>query len=155
LIDIIDIPVALVFSALALGALTIIAPAAADSRGAVLLLLGCVWFAYFVVLKHSRVRTVGYMVAGARIVNLKGERPRMASLLARLLFAVVGPFNFLLDLLWITGDPNRQALRDKFARTYVIRTHASPAGAGTIVHRTYMVWGMTFLFQEVKPGRAP
>jgi hypothetical protein len=62
----------------------------------------------------------------------------------------VGPLNFVLDLFWLTGDRDRQALRDKFAGTYVIRKDASPAGSGTVVMRTYMFWGMTFLFKEVR-----
>src|SRR5436189_2075700 len=56
-----------------------------------------VWVAYFVVLKGSRFRTVGYVLCGARIVNLSGERPGYVALLGRLAFVVVGPFNFLDD----------------------------------------------------------
>jgi len=105
-----------------------------------------------VLLKRSKFRTVGYVVAGAKIVNLKGERPSILSLFGRLLFAFVGPLNALIDLFWLTGDVDRQALRDKFASTYVVKRNAIPAGTGTIVFRTYMFWGMTFLFKEVKRG---
>jgi uncharacterized RDD family membrane protein YckC len=115
-----------------------------------LLLCGAVWFAYFVLLKRSTFRTLGYRAAGAQIVNLQGGRPTIPSLLARLFFAFVGPLNCLIDLFWLTGDANCQAIRDKFAGTYVVRQHASPAGTGAIVVRTYMFWGMTFLFREVK-----
>jgi hypothetical protein len=57
--------------------------------------------------------------------------------------------NALVDLLWLTGDANRQAVRDKFAGTYVIRLDAAPAGTGPIRIRPYMFWGMTFFFREV------
>jgi hypothetical protein len=57
--------------------------------------------------------------------------------------------NALVDLLWLTGDANRQAVRDQFAGTYVIRLDAAPAGTGSIRIRPYMFWGMTFFFREV------
>jgi hypothetical protein len=94
-----------------------------------------------------------YVVAGARIVNLRGEQPSILSLVGRLLFALAGPLNFVFDVLWLTGDGDRQAFRDKFASTYVVRRRATPAGVGKIVMRTYMFSGLTFLFKEVR--RAP
>jgi uncharacterized RDD family membrane protein YckC len=155
LIDLIDGPVVVLVSAAALVLLRLSAPTAAESRDVVLPLLACIWVGYFVILKRSRLRTPGYRVAGARITNLKGEAPSIGSLVARLLFALGGPLNLLIDVSWIAGDPNRQALRDKFAATYVVRLRAQPAGTGAIVRRTYTVWGATFLFQEVTRDRAP
>lgn len=111
------------------------------------------WFSYFVLLKRSRFRTIGYVIGGTRIVNLKGETPSIGSLCMRLLFAVAGPFNFLVDLLWISSDPSRQALRDKFAHTYVVRKTAVPAGNGRIVYRTYTLLGAALLFGEVQRSR--
>ena len=152
LIDLIDVPVALILSVLVGSAASTLMPGA-EQGPIVLLLFGAVWFAYFVLLKRSRFRTLGYMALGAKIVSLKGGQPGILSLLGRLLFAFAGPLNFLIDLFWLTGDPNRQAIRDKLAGTYVIRLHATPAGSGPIMIRTYMFWGMTFLFREVR-GRA-
>jgi hypothetical protein len=42
-----------------------------------------VWAAYFVGLKRSRFRTLGYVVAGARIVDLTGHRPARFPLFLR------------------------------------------------------------------------
>ena len=109
-----------------------------------------VWFGYFVLLKGSRFRTAGYLLAGARIVNMRGERPSRVSLSIRLLFAVFGPVNLLFDLFWIPSDPHRQALRDKFAHTYVVRQEALPAGNGPIGYSQYTILGGSFLFQEVR-----
>ena len=150
LIDIVDVTVAGPLSVLVFYAAYTPAPDWEHAPGVALLLFAAVWFSYFVLLKRSRFRTLGYKAARARIVNLRGERPSILSLFGRLLFAFVGPLNFVLDLFWLTGDADRQALRDKFAGTYVIRKDASPAGSGTIVMRTYMFWGMTFLFKEVR-----
>lgn len=124
-----------------------------DALAALVSLIGwtIIWFLYFVALKGSRFRTLGYVITGARIVNLRGERPGYLALTARLAFAMLGPANFLIDLLWISSDPGHQALRDKFAHTYVIRNDAVPAGTGRIVYPTYMAFGWTLMFAEVAP----
>jgi uncharacterized RDD family membrane protein YckC len=109
-----------------------------------------VWIAYFVLLKGSRFRTLGYVMAGARIVNFQGQRPSYLQLLGRVAFTVLGPVNFVVDLCWISIDPSRQALRDKFAHTFVIRKNAMPAGVGRIVYPTYMMFGWTLMFAEVQ-----
>jgi uncharacterized RDD family membrane protein YckC len=150
LIDLVDFPVALFLSLSVIGAVWTFVADLEDWGVVLLLLCGAVWFGYFVLLKGSRFRTLGYVIAGAQIVNLKGERPSFLSLTGRLLFALAGPLNFFFDILWLTGDADRQAFRDKFASTYVVRRNARPAGVGTIVFRTYMFSGMTFLFKEVR-----
>jgi uncharacterized RDD family membrane protein YckC len=153
LIDAIDIPVALLLSVAVIWSAMRLTDAV-ELEGALALCVG-VWFGYFVLLKRSPIRTLGYIVAGARIVDLRGDRPGLLRLSARLLLAVLGPFNFVMDLFWLTGDPDRQALRDKFVGTYVVRRQATPAGSGPIVFRTYMFWGMTFLFKEVARPTGP
>jgi uncharacterized RDD family membrane protein YckC len=115
-----------------------------------------VGFAYFVLLKRFG-RTVGYWACRARLVTLTGDRPGLWPLVLRLLFAVLGPLNFALDLLWITSDASRQALRDKFAGTYVVDARARPAGRGRLTWAQYHVLGATFVFREVErppEGRA-
>ena len=131
-------------------ALMILWPHDASLGPIILALWVAVWFLYFVILKRSTFRTIGYKVFGARVVNLQGQRPGILSLLGRILFVVGGPANVLIDLLWIPSDPCRQAIRDKFAHTYVIRRDAQPIGVGRIVYRTYSMFGTTFLFQEVQ-----
>jgi hypothetical protein len=70
--------------------------------------------------------------------------------MGRLAFVLLGPFNFFVDLLWISSDPCRQALRDKVAHTYVVRVTAVPTGVGQVIYRIYTVFGMTLLFAEVQ-----
>src|SRR5678815_2799288 len=40
-------------------------------------------FVYLVLLKHSRFRTLGYLVGGIRIVSIQGQRPSIWSLTIR------------------------------------------------------------------------
>jgi uncharacterized RDD family membrane protein YckC len=149
LIDLVDFPVAVATTAALLAATSFLAPQLLDVPGFGLGVIAVVWLGYFVLLKASPYRTLGYVLAGARIVNYRGERPGIPRLVGRLMFVVGGPMNFLFDALWLTGDRNRQALRDKFASTYVIRHNAVPAGLGRVHYRNYTFWGMTFMFREV------
>jgi|SRR5712691_6870931 len=107
-------------------------------------------FCYFVVLKRSKVGTLGYRVGGVRIVGLDGQTPSFFSLTQRLLFAPMGPVMWFLDLIWLSGDTHRQALRDKFAETYVIKRNAEPVGRGRLVYRYYEILGYNFLFREIE-----
>jgi uncharacterized RDD family membrane protein YckC len=105
---------------------------------------------YFVFLKHSRVGTVGYRLARIRIVDVRGGLPSLGMLSVRPLFAVFGPFNVVLDLLWIPSDRRKQSLRDKVTHTYVVKASARPAGPGRIVYRPCSVMGMSWVFQEIE-----
>lgn len=106
-------------------------------------------FLYFVVLKRSAFRTVGYRLLSVQIVGVDGERPGYWALITRLMFGFFGPFNWIFDLVWLSNDPNRQALRDKFANTYVINAGAVPAGTGPVTLQQYDILMFNFLFREV------
>jgi len=70
------------------------------------------------------------------------------------MFAAFGPFNMLLDLFWIPGDTHRQALRDKFAQTYVVKRTAQIEGKGKMTHNYYDILGWSLFFSEVEvPGK--
>jgi uncharacterized RDD family membrane protein YckC len=116
----------------------------------VFIVLITLWIGYFVILKGSKYRTIGYILGGVKIVNLQGNRPSTTSLLLRFMFAALGPFNMLLDLFWIPDATHKQALRDKFANTYVVKRTAQIAGNGNIKHNYYEILGWNFLFQEVE-----
>jgi uncharacterized RDD family membrane protein YckC len=154
LIDTVDTLVALVVSIGLTVAFALLLPEGDVLGVAILATWTLVWSSYFVFLKRSSYRTLRYRLAGARVVNLQGETPSVASLVGRLLFVVGGPVNFFLDLVWISSDPARQAVRDKFAHTYVIKKEAVPAGRGKVVYRTYLMFGTAFLFQEVQGATA-
>jgi len=148
LIECVDLIVAALASSVVLAAFSAVFPDIPD--GGELLILGFVFSAYFVLVKW-RISTVGYAVARSRLVNLRGEAPALLAHIGRFLFSVLGPINIVLDFIWITSDEQRQALRDKFFHTYVVRSHAKPLGRGHIVYRTYYLMGASFIFREVQP----
>jgi hypothetical protein len=83
-------------------------------------------------------------------VGQDGQTASWSALSFRLAFIPFGPLNWFMDLLWLSGDPHRQALRDKFAHTYVVKVRAKPAGTGEIIYRHYDICGGNFLFQEIE-----
>jgi uncharacterized RDD family membrane protein YckC len=105
---------------------------------------------YFVVLKRTPIGTVGYRLAGVRIVDAYGRAPGLGALTLRLAFGILGPLNIVLDLLWIPSDRHKQSLRDKFAHTYVVKATAQPAGPARVVLRTSSVLGMAVVFRDVE-----
>jgi hypothetical protein len=107
-------------------------------------------FSYFVLLKRPKVGTLGYSVGGVRIVGMDCQRPGLLALTVRMLFMIFGPFNYLVDLAWMSGDQHRQDFRDKLADTYVVRRLAEPIGAGRVIHRYYLIVGYDFLFREIE-----
>jgi uncharacterized RDD family membrane protein YckC len=108
---------------------------------------------YFPVLKSTRIGTVGYRFFKARLVDLKGRQASVVKSFLRFSFVAIGPFNWLLDLIWLSGFKHKQAFRDLFVGTYVIRRDAEPIGRSSIVHPTYDVLGWHFTCSEVKDDR--
>lgn len=88
-------------------------------------------YSYLVLLRRSRFRTLGYLATGLRIVDLKGRPPGILLLSLRLLWWVFGPLNAFIDFVYMTGDRDRQTIRDKMMQTYVIKKNAQPAGTGS------------------------
>ena len=130
--------------------LTVMLFAVLAAGGLLLCWAGAVYW-YFVIVKHSRFHTVGYRLGRVRIVDAYGQTPSRRALSLRLLFAVFGPINIILDILWIPTDPCKQSLRDKLAHTYVVKASAHPAGPARVVYRNYYIMGMSLVFQELEP----
>jgi uncharacterized RDD family membrane protein YckC len=106
-------------------------------------------YTYMAVLKATPLGTIGYLIAGVRLSNLQGRRASIWRSSFRFGFFVLGPFNMLIDIIWLGGDPNRQSIRDKFAGTYVVRRTASPAGSGPIEYKLYLMFAYSLVFAEV------
>jgi len=105
---------------------------------------------YFVLLKRSAFRTLGDKLAGVKIIGMDGQRPSIGSMILWVSFEMLSPLNWLLDLAWLVDDPNRQALRDKLAQTYVVKLAALPIGRGKLCYRYYEVFLYNFLVREVQ-----
>jgi uncharacterized RDD family membrane protein YckC len=115
------------------------------------LALGLAWL-YLAGSKARPVRTVGYRLADVELVDLHGGPVSLWRSTCRFMFLFGGPVNVLLDLIWLTHDPNRQTLRDKLTGTYVVRRGARPIGQGVITYPTYFIATLSFILPEVARG---
>ena len=106
-------------------------------------------YLYLVPLKVSPVRTVGFRLAGVKIVTLKAVRPSILRMTFRL-FLWLFPFNVVYDLLWLAGDECRQSIRDKVSGTYVIKNNAVALGVRPIRLVYLFCFGLNLACLEVK-----
>ena len=120
------------------------------SDGFICALVVAVWL-YLVPLKRSSWRTVGYRVAGAKLVNLRGERPALWLLTLRsmLWLFCIAPGNFLFELLWCGVDGDRQSIRDRIANTCLVKNNAMPVGTGEIHLAHYFAFGYLLAYSHV------
>lgn len=116
-----------------------------------LILIWTMGYLYMTAIKRSRFTTVGYRVAGIRIVDLKGQRPSMLRMTARLVIWVSGPVHPLVDLLFVSNDEQRRAIRDMLVGTCVIRKGALPTGSGRLLSGRLGFMGLMFVYPVVRP----
>jgi hypothetical protein len=113
------------------------------------LCLLAVWLGYFVVLKATPLGTLGYLLGGAKVVDLRGERPSFGALAQRMFLGLAGGFTLIADIASMVADPGRRAIRDRVSGTYLVKKSAQPAGSGPIVVRTMTFMGVTVQAKEV------
>jgi len=114
-----------------------------------------IWL-YLVPLKRSRLGTLGYRLAGCRLVTLQGSRPSLLTLTARLAFWGFGPSNLASDLVWCGIDQEGQTIRDRFTGVCVVKRHAQPIGEAPIHMAYYTVMGYSiFLPRVMRPTTEP
>jgi uncharacterized RDD family membrane protein YckC len=103
-------------------------------------------YLYLIWMKRT-VGTLGYLATGIRIVDLKGQPVGVGVLTFRTAWWIFGPIIVLIDLIYLGGDENRQAIRDKLMQTYVIKRRAQPAGHGErrTVYLTFMCFSLLLL----------
>lgn len=150
LVDVIDLLAFGSMCAALTAAVAIVIPVSRSMVNLILLAWVATAFSYFVILKRSRFRTLGYRLGRIRIVGLDGQPPTYFSLSLRLMFAIFGPLNWLVDLAWLSGDAHRQALRDRFASTHVVKEKSQPVGQGKVVFNYYDIFFYNCLFREVE-----
>ncbi len=152
LVDVIDLLVFAFLCTVLMFPLGMILPPGRAMLNLILLTFVAIAASYFVLLKRSTLRTLGYRLCRVRVVGLDGQAASYWSLVFRMMFGIFGPVFWLFDLTWLTTDSNRQTLHDKFANTYVVKANAQAAGQGRIVFRAYDILCYNLLFREVDPG---
>lgn len=104
---------------------------------------------YMTYIKASSFKTIGYIMLNLKIVDLRGEKPKLLVMLFRFFFSLFSPFQIIFDCLWLTDDVNRQSIHDKIAGTYVVKDNAKPVGNNKLKVSVYGINGYIFCFKEV------
>jgi uncharacterized RDD family membrane protein YckC len=107
-----------------------------------------VW--YLALLKRSKYGTIGYNLTGVKIVDLKGEKPALFKMVLRVLLSLIGPFELIIDIIWLTSEITKQTLRDKYIGTYVIAKKASPVRTGNLQTVSLGFMGWNLMYREIK-----
>jgi hypothetical protein len=71
-------------------------------------------------------------------------------MILRLFLLFLGPFTFYIDLLWITSENTKLALRDKYVGTYVVNKNAMPIRQGRLHTVTLGIMSWSLMYREVK-----
>jgi uncharacterized RDD family membrane protein YckC len=108
-------------------------------------------YLYLTLLKRSRIRTLGYILTGVRIVDIRGGRPSLLQMTVRLAPLLPVPWSLLFDLAWMVDEPQRQTLRDKWAGTFIVRRKAKPVGTAPIRYKRIGFGGVFLIFPEIGP----
>lgn len=109
---------------------------------------GLVW-GYLGPIKRSAFGTLAYAVLGLRIVSAKGGPPSLFAMTMRMLMWMFGPFNLVLDLLWLGADTESQSLRDCYLQTYVVSKPAKPIGRAPVHLARYTAMGFALAYPRV------
>ena len=106
-------------------------------------------YLYLTLVKRSRIGTLGYILTGVRILDVRGGRPSLLQLTIRMVPMLPVPWSLLFDLGWIMDEPQRQTLRDKWAGTVVVCRKAKPIGTAPIQYKRIGFCGLLLIFPEV------
>lgn len=146
----VDLLFILLFSFIATGILWGLAPRRLNFPAVMIEIIVLFSFFYLTIIKASKLRTLGYILIGVRIVDLKGKRPSFFKMVFRYLLLTLGPLSLIPDILWLIGEPTKQTFRDKVSGTYVIKKDAEPMGTGAMHLKYYHITSFHIIVPEVK-----
>ena len=112
-------------------------------------------FFYLTVFKSSNTGTFAYIFLKLKVVDLSGNQPSLFKMITRFALLVIGPLEFILDMIWLTSEPTKQTLRDKIAGTYVIKQDSLPIEYGVIKYKHLDVMGYALSIKEVQKINNP
>ena len=110
-------------------------------------------FLYLTIVKSSQTGTIAYIMLKIKVVDLNGNSPSFIKMMIRFALLIIGPLEFILDMIWLTGESTRQTLRDKVAGTYVLKSDANPIEYGVIKYVYLDVLGYAFTVKEVQGNK--
>lgn len=113
-----------------------------------------IW-SYLGPVKRSNFGTIGYRLLGIRLISAKGGAPSLLSMTMRMLMWMFGPFNLILDLLWVGVGSEGQSLRDCYLGTYLIKRNAKALGRAPLRTNLYTAMGCIISYPGVCRPKNP
>lgn len=110
--------------------------------------------AYHIGLRRLRLGTLGYVLAGVRIVNAAGDTPGWTSLGKRFVLAVPLVGLFGVSYLICRQNPRRQAFHDQWSGTWVVRSSAKPVGPAKPAFQTKFLGPIFLTYLDLEPADA-
>ena len=106
-------------------------------------------YLYLTLLKSSRFGSIGQRLTNTKIETIYGKRPKQGRMTLRLLYWVLGPFNFLTDLVFMLAIKERRSIRDCFCNTIVVSRDAEAVDshAPVRVTRIYAL-GLNLMYES-------
>jgi len=120
-----------------------------DASGIFWMLLLLATWIYLAPIKRSDFGTIGYRLMGIKLVSAKGGRPSLINMTIRMVMWMFGPFNLVLDLLWLGADTENQSLRDCYLSTYLVTRNAKPVGRAPLHLTRYNAMGFSLAYPRV------
>ena len=125
-----------------------------DPSGLYLLTFLIAIWVYLAPIKRSDFGTIAYRLLGIKLVSAKGGRPSLFNMTMRMTIWMFGPFNVVLDLLWLGADTESQSLRDCYLGTYLVKRDAIPIGRAPVHLTRYYAMGFALAYPRVcRPKR--
>jgi len=106
---------------------------------------------YHIGLRRTRGGTVGHRLTGIRLIDCHNEPPALRVLVKRFFSAMLlaGPFGASYFL--CMKNPKRQSMHDRWCNTWVVRSDATPAGPGILVHRMKVLSSWVIRYLDIEP----
>jgi len=126
-------------------------PAVQKRQGSTLRFWFVLALAYHVAVRRTHGGTVGYRLAGIRLIDCHNEPPPWGALFRRFFYATALTIPFGLSYFLCLKHPKRQALHDKLCNTWVVRRGALPAGPGVVSDRMQLIGSRGIHYIDVEP----
>lgn len=106
-------------------------------------------FIYLTKIKTTKIGTLGQVMTGTRIETIYGTKPGLIRMTARLLFWLVGPLNFVIDLMFLAMIKEKRAVRDCICNTIVVKKSAAPIETGVPIRVTrVLALGLNLMYES-------
>jgi len=107
---------------------------------------------YYIALRRLRGGTLGYRLAGIRLVDVTGQAPGLKVLVKRFVLGAIFTAPLGASYYLCLKDERRQSLHDRWCNTWLVRKRAEPAGPAALVHRMQLVMTWAVRYDGLEPA---